>query len=151
MSAGENRLDGAVKAEIPNIVSLGATDMTNFGPKDTVPEKYRDRKLYEHNAMVTLMRTSKEEARAVGTIISESLLRSKKPELIQVWIPKGGVSMIAVPGGPFADAEADEALFDEIRSRLKGSGIRIVEDERDINDEGFAPDIAEALAKLLLP
>ena len=151
MSAGETRLDAAVQAGIPNIVSLGATDMTNFGAKDTVPEKYKDRKLYEHNAMVTLMRTSKDEARAVGKFISEKLLETKKPEKLQVWIPKGGISMIAVPGGPFEDKEADECMFDEIRSRLEGSGIKIVEDDRHVNDEGFAQDIAEALAKMLFP
>jgi uncharacterized protein (UPF0261 family) len=149
MSAGGSRLDAAVKAGIPNIISLGATDMTNFGAKDTVPEKYRDRKLYEHNAMVTLMRTSPEEAREVGKFISEKLQKAEKPELIQVWIPKGGISMIAVPGGPFADEEADACMFDEVRTRLKGSGIQVVEDDRHVNDEGFARDIAKALAGLL--
>ena len=149
MSAGSSRLDAAIQAGIPNIVSLGATDMTNFGPKDTVPEKYRERKLYEHNAMVTLMRTSKEEARAVGKFISEKLLKAEKPELVQLWIPKGGVSMIAVPGGPFEDKQADQCMFDEIKDQLKGSAIKVIEDERDVNDAKLAQDISNALAKMM--
>jgi uncharacterized protein (UPF0261 family) len=148
MSAGPHRLEAAARAGIPNIVSLGATDMTNFGPLSTVPERYRKRKLYEHNQMVTLMRTSSDEAREVGNFIVERLAsHAKDPGAIQIWLPIGGVSLIAVPGGPFADKEADAVLFQTVRDGLAGSGIAIVEDERAINDEGFAHDIAEALVR----
>ena len=146
MSAGESRLDAAAEAGIPNIVSLGATDMVNFGPKATVPEKYKARKLFEHNPEVTLMRTSEDECRQIGDFISSKLRKAKFPEQIEVWIPRGGVSMIAVPNGPFYDEEATGALFDTITSGLKGTDIKIVEDTRDVNDAGFAKDIADALA-----
>lgn len=182
MSAGPGRLDGAAAAAaagmpgIPYVVSVGATDMANFGPRDTVPERYRHRRLYEHNANVTLMRTSAEECREVGRFIVEKVLLATKkgkgsaaspspspspssssarpasssPVPVQVWLPRGGVSMLSTPpDGPFADAEADEALFATIRDGLAGSGVEVVEDPRDINDEGFAGDIAEALARLM--
>jgi uncharacterized protein (UPF0261 family) len=146
MSAGPHRLEAAAESGMPNIISLGATDMTNFGPKDSVPERYKDRKLYEHNPVVTLMRTSKEEARQVGGHIVEKLTKhAKNPNTIQVWLPLGGISMIAVPDGPFADGEVDAVLFQTVRDGLLGSGIEVVEDKRAINDEGFAHDIAEAL------
>jgi len=150
MSAGQDRLEAAAEAGIPNIISLGATDMTNFGPKSTVPEKYKSRKLYEHNPTVTLMRSSPEECQQVGEFIAEKLRgHAKRPEMVQLWMPLGGVSMIATPDGPFADEEADRVLFSTVRDGLSGSGIRVVEDKRDINDEGFAHDIADALAGLL--
>jgi uncharacterized protein (UPF0261 family) len=146
MSAGPHRLEAAAEAGIPNIISVGATDMTNFGPIATVPERYQTRKLYEHNPVVTLMRTSKEEARQVGEFIVEKLKRfAKDTNMVQVWLPTGGVSMIAVPDGPFADAEADAGLFQTIKDGLADSGIEVVEDKRAINDEEFAHDIAEAL------
>jgi uncharacterized protein (UPF0261 family) len=146
MSAGPHRLEAAAESGMPNIISLGATDMTNFGPKDSVPERYKDRKLYEHNPVVTLMRTSKEEARQVGGHIVEKLTKhAKNPNTIQVWLPLGGISMIAVPDGPFADGEVDAVLFQTVRDGLLGSGIEVVEDKRAINDEDFAHDIAEAL------
>ncbi|KAF2738919.1 UPF0261-domain-containing protein, partial [Polyplosphaeria fusca] len=148
MSAGGNRLEAAAKAGIPNIVSLGATDMSNFGPKGTVPERYHDRLLYEHNPVVTLMRTSEEEARQVGEFITGKLKEfGTRLDLIEVWIPRAGVSMIATAGAPFADSKADQALFLAIRDGLQSTGIKIVEDERAINDDGFAADIADALAK----
>jgi uncharacterized protein (UPF0261 family) len=146
MSAGAHRLEAAAEAGIPNIVSLGATDMTNFGPIATVPERYKERKLYEHNTVVTLMRTSKDEARQVGEFIVEKLTKhARNPSAIQVWLPRGGVSMIAVPDGPFEDANVDTVLFQVIRDGLAASGIEVVNDERAINDEKFAHDIADAL------
>lgn len=152
MSAGSKRLEAAAKAGIPNIVSVGATDMTNFGPNRSVPERYKNRKLYEHNPVVTLMRTSPEEAAQVGDFIASKLKGySKDPSSVEVWLPKGGISMIATPGGPFEDKEADGRLFQAIREGLKHSGVEIIEDTRAVNDEGFARDIAEALAAKLTP
>lgn len=127
----------------------GATDMSNFGPRNTVPEAYKNRNLYEHNPVVTLMRSSKDDSKKVGEFIVKKLKRAKNPAAVQVWIPLGGVSMIATPGGPFADHEADEVLCQTIREGLKGSDIKIVEDQRDINDAGFAVDIADAMAGLM--
>lgn len=87
MSAGQDRLEAAAEAGIPNIISLGATDMTNFGPKSTVPEKYKGRRLYEHNPTVTLMRSSAEESRQVGEFIVDKLRsHAKRPEMVQLWI-----------------------------------------------------------------
>jgi uncharacterized protein (UPF0261 family) len=151
MSAGPHRLEAAAAAGIPNIVSVGATDMSNFGPRESVPERYNNRKLYEHNPVVTLMRTSKDEAQQIGAFIVEKLTRHVKDlRAIQVWLPTGGVSMIAVPDGPFADTEVDTILFKTIKDGLAESGIEVVEDSRDINAEDFALDIAEALIKKMV-
>ena len=149
MSAGSQRLEAAAAAGIPYVLSLGATDMVNFGPKAMVPEKYTTRHLYEHNPTVTLMRTTKDECTQIGNFIVDKLRsHSIRPELVQVVIPRGGVSMIAAPGGPFEDAEADAALFASIENGLRGTPIKVVGDKRDINDPGFAQDIAKRLASL---
>ncbi|KAL5115268.1 hypothetical protein ACEQ8H_006860 [Pleosporales sp. CAS-2024a] len=155
MSAGPHRLEAAASAGIPNIVSVGATDMSNFGPRTTVlsrailhanPERYKDRKLYEHNPVVTLMRTSKDEAREVGEFIAKKLRNhAKDPRMIEVWLPRGGISMISTPGGPFADEEADIILFQTLKGQLANSDIEVVDDKRAINDKTFARDIANAL------
>lgn len=148
MSAGPERLNAAAEAGIPNIVSLGATDMTNFGPKVTVPERYKHRLLYEHNPVVTLMRSSPEECKQVGDFIAKKLKEhATKPDMIEVWLPTGGVSMIATPGGPFEDQVADLELFRAVKRGLSNTGIKVIEDRRPINDPGFARDIAEALVR----
>ncbi|PHH60186.1 hypothetical protein CDD81_1966 [Ophiocordyceps australis] len=146
LSAGEQRLDAAVQAGIPNLVSLGAAEFANFGPLDSVPENFKSRLLHKHNSNVTLLRLSSYESEQVGNFICNKLLKSKRPNMVQIWVPKGGLSMLSVPGAPFADKDADEALFNAIRKGLDGSGIEVIEDERDVNDQGFARDIAEAVA-----
>lgn len=149
LSAGPSRLDAAAGSGIPNIVSLGAVDMINFGPKNTVPERFQGRKLYEHNPIITLMRCSPDESKEIGSFICDKLRNAKRPDMVQVWLSRGGVSMLAVKGGPFEDAAADTALFDSIKSGLEGSGVEVIDDQRDVNDKGFARDIAEALAAKL--
>ena len=150
MDAGPFRLEAPLKAGIPYVVSVGATDMVNFGPKATVPEKYQNRKLYEHNPTVTLMRTSPEECKAIGEFMVEKLNKfCKDKSKVQVVVPLGGVSMIATPDSPFYDGEADEALFSALRAGLKDSDIQLAEDRRAINDEGFAVDLAKRLISLM--
>ncbi|CAG8897510.1 unnamed protein product [Penicillium nalgiovense] len=57
--------------------------------------------------------------------------------------------MLDVPGQPFHDPEADEALFSTLERELEGSGISVVRDSRDINDPDFAVAVADELAKLI--
>jgi uncharacterized protein (UPF0261 family) len=150
MSCAPSRLEATLKCGIPNIISVGATDMVNFGPIGTVPRKYRDRKLFVHNPNVTLMRTSAAECREVGNFILEKLNKfTQNPDMVEIWLPQGGVSVIGTPGSEFADADADAALADTLRSGLKGSEIQVVSDTRDINDDGFAHDIADRLIALV--
>ena len=150
MSAGEHRLEAALEAGIPCILSLGAADMVNFGPRLTVPEKYQNRKLYEHDPIVTLMRTSPDECRQIGDFIVDKVKNhARDSKNVQVIVPKGGVSMIATTDGPFYDAEADKAIFSAVTEGLQSTDITVVEDGRAVNDAGFAHDIAERLARLM--
>ena len=66
LAAGPHRCEAAGKKQIPQVISVGAMDMVNFGPLDTVPEKFSDRNLYQHNPTVTLMRTTVEENKEIG-------------------------------------------------------------------------------------
>jgi uncharacterized protein (UPF0261 family) len=150
MSAGKYRLEAALKAGIPYIVSVGATDMVNFGPRATVPERYSHRQLFEHNPVVTLMRTSPEETAIIAEFIAAKINKfAKSPDNVQIVLPKGGVSMISTPGAPFYDAKADEALFQSLEFNLRDSGVLVESDERAINDEAFAEDVAVRMAKLM--
>ena len=150
MDSGPHRLEASLKAGIPYVISCGALDMCNFAAMPTVPERYHNRNLFEHNPTVTLMRTDPEESKAIGNFIVDKVKTyTKDKDKVQVILPLGGVSIIATPGAPFYDAEADEALFSTIRSGLEGSGVTVVEDERPINDEGFAVDVAERLIEMM--
>ncbi|TGJ87879.1 hypothetical protein E0Z10_g846 [Xylaria hypoxylon] len=149
-SAGEGRLTTAAKTGVPQIVSVGALDMVNFGPKDTVPEKFRDRKLFEHNPSVTLMRTAPEECEELGRRLASRLLSNCiNPDGTEVWLPLRGISAIAVEGQAYYDRKADDALFNAIRQGLNGSSIVVKEVDTDINDPAFAEGVARRLAELI--
>ncbi|KZF23532.1 hypothetical protein L228DRAFT_246306 [Xylona heveae TC161] len=150
LTAGPNRLEAAAKAGIPQVVSVGACDMVNFGPRGSLPQRFAHRNIYEHNPSVTLVRTSEDECRKIGAFISEKLRENvKSPQLVQVWLPTGGISMIESPGGPYHDSAADEALFTAIEKGLEESGIGVKRDQRYINDPSFAVDIAEQLVEFV--
>jgi uncharacterized protein (UPF0261 family) len=142
LSAGADRLTAAAVAGIPQVVSVGALDMVNFGPRDTVPAPFRERRLYEHNASVTLMRTSVEECRDLGRILAAKLNAATGPT--SVFLPRGGVSMIDVPGAAFHDPAADAALFDALLADLDPA-IEVVDLPIDINDPTFGPAMADRL------
>jgi uncharacterized protein (UPF0261 family) len=142
LSAGPDRLEMAGSLGIPQVVSLGALDMCNFGPLDTVPPRFADRNLYVHNATVTLMRTTVDESAELGRIIARKLNRARGP--LTVYVPLGGVSMIDVPGAPFHDPAADAALVGELRAGLRPD-VEVVEMTTDINDPAFATAMAERL------
>ncbi|KAJ9648650.1 hypothetical protein H2198_010985 [Neophaeococcomyces mojaviensis] len=150
LTAGPDRLEVAAKKGIPMIVSVGACDMVNFGPKDSVPEKYKDRNLFVHNPTVTLMRTTKEENQQIGNFIVKKLsTHSTDHSKIRVLLPKGGVSMIDKPEQPFHDAEADEELFKTIGDGLKPTKIEVFQYPENINDEVFAIQVCEHLLEVM--
>jgi uncharacterized protein (UPF0261 family) len=127
-------------------VSVGALDMVNFGPPETVPAKFRGRRLYRHNPSVTLMRTSPEECEEIGRRIAGQLTRAQGPTVLM--LPLRGVSMIDAPGQPFHDPEADAALFASLRKHA-GINVEIVEIDAHINDPEFASALAGRMAGLL--
>jgi uncharacterized protein (UPF0261 family) len=146
LSAGPDRLSAAGRAGIPQVVSVGALDMVNFGAADTIPERFRGRTLYRHNPAVTLMRTTATECDAIGRRIAEQLNAARGP--VTLVLPLRGVSMIDAEGQPFHDPDADRALFDALR-RHAGPGVRIVEVDAHINDPAFAETLADELLAAL--
>jgi len=146
-SAGPDRLTAAGDAGVPQIVTLGALDMADFGPIDTVPEEYADRHLFEHSPEVTLMRTSPGECRQLGAEIAEKLNAARGPT--ELFVPLEGVSKMSVEGGPFHDPDADEALFEALREHVDPEAVTIHEYETDVNDAEFATDMAQRLHELV--
>jgi len=146
LAAGPHRLEAAASCGVPAVVSTGCLDMVNFGPPDTVPEKFRGRLFYQHNPQVTLMRTTPEENRQLGEILAGKWNQSKGP--ITVVLPLKGGSMISAPGQPFHDPAADAALYGSLRANLR-SDIPVIELDCLINDPLFAERCVAELKKML--
>lgn len=146
LTAGPSRLDAAGRAGIPQIVAPGCLDMCNFWARNTVPEKYQGRLLYEWNPNITLMRTTPEENAQMGRIFAEKLNAAAGPTL--VYIPHGGWSELDFPEKPFWWPEANQAFVDALKADLR-SDIPVIEMSEDINHPDFSGTVAKRLLKLL--
>lgn len=142
LSAGPDRLTAAVKKNIPQVISLGALDMVNFGARASVPDRFVNRNLYSHNENITLMRTTADECEKIAIDICSKLSKATSPT--SLFIPLKGVSAIAVKGAPFYDPIADEALFSTIRRNVPRQ-IDLVELDNAINEPIFSAAMASKL------
>jgi uncharacterized protein (UPF0261 family)/ABC-type branched-subunit amino acid transport system ATPase component len=139
----QDRFGAPIRTGIPYVGSTGALDMVNFGPRDTVPEKFRNRKFVVHNPNVTLMRTTRDENRAFGEWIGARLNLMNGP--VRFLLPEGGVSMLDAPDKPFHDPEADNALFEAIEKTVRsGPQRRVARVRGNINDAAFVEAAVEA-------
>jgi len=148
LSAGPDRLTAGAASGLPQVVSVGALDMVNFGPRNTVPAGFAGRRLHAHNPSVTLMRTTSAENAALGARLAKALGRSVAPAV--VLLPLRGVSALDAPGMPFHDPEADRALFDAVTAGLAGHPhVRVEARDEHINDPEFARAAAGRLLELM--
>ncbi len=147
LAAGPDRCTAAGTTGTPQVVSVGALDMVNYGPPDSVPAEYRERNLYRHNPSVTLMRTTPEELREIGTRIAANL--NKGGGKTVVLLPLQGVSALDAEGEAFWDQQADDALFTTLRQQLDPTRIEVRELDLHINDENFARIAADTLIHLM--
>jgi len=144
LSAGPERLTAAATAGIPQVVSVGATDMVNFLGRETVPPEFEGRELHIHNSNVTLMRTTPEENAALGAEIGRKLAEARHAEIL---LPRHGVSAIDADDGPFDDPVARAALFEAVQENCGATPCTVL--DHHINDPEFARHAAETLIRLM--
>jgi uncharacterized protein (UPF0261 family) len=145
-SAGRDRLTAAALRGVPQVISLGGLDMVNFGPPETIPEKFRGRRFHQHHATITLMRTTPEENDALGKEIAHKASAAKGPTAVLV--PLRGVSAIDREGQPFWWPEADAALFQSLRNWMSPH-VQLIELDLHINDPAFAQAAANKLLQFI--
>jgi len=146
LSAGPERCLAASRAGIPAVLVPGCVDMANFRAMDTVPDKYKSRKLYQWNPNITLLRTNAEENKRIGEMIAAAANAATAP--VVILIPLRGVSQLDSPGGAFWDPQADHACFEAIKKDLR-PGIPVIEMDNNINDPEFADKAVETLLGML--
>jgi uncharacterized protein (UPF0261 family)/ABC-type branched-subunit amino acid transport system ATPase component len=147
LPATEDRFGAIARTRVPYIGSCGALDMVNFGPMESVPERYRGRTLHVHNPTVTLMRTTPEEAARAGRWIGERL--NKMDGAVRFFLPEGGVSALDSPGRPFSDPNADAELFRALETTVRQTGSRrLVRIPLHINDPRFAAEVVAEFRRL---
>jgi uncharacterized protein (UPF0261 family)/ABC-type branched-subunit amino acid transport system ATPase component len=147
LPADEDRFGAIIRTRMPYIGSVGALDMVNFGPPDTVSPAYKGRRLHPHNPQVTLMRTTEAENEQIGRWIGERLNLMDGP--VRFFLPELGVSALDQPGQAFHDPRADSALFAALERTVRQTSSRqLIRVKRHINDPEFASTIVAAFRAL---
>ncbi|VFQ93439.1 unnamed protein product [Cuscuta campestris] len=143
MACDGSRFDAILENKIPLVLSVGALDMVNFGPKSSIPSGFQLRKIHEHTEQVSLMRTTMDENKKVAAFIADKL--NKSSSKVCVCLPEKGISALDAPGKPFYDPQATGCLFNELQ-RL----VQINEDRQvktfpyHINDMEFANALVDS-------
>jgi len=146
-AADSDRFGAAIRTGLPYVGSVGAMDMVNFGPRETVPEKFRGRRLVVHNPHVTLMRTTRDENRVIGEWMGARINQMDGP--VRLLLPLGGVSLLDAPGQPFHDPEADNALFEALERTVRPTARRRIERiDANINDDKFVAAVTDAFLSI---
>ena len=147
LNAGEERCEAAIRNKVPQVVSVGACDMVNFGPMETVPEEFAARKFYKHNPTVTLMRTTVAENVKIGMKLAEKWTQAERE--MTLLLPLQGVSMIDAEGQVFNGPEERQALFNTLKEKIDNPFVKILEMEHNINEDAFAVTAAKELIALM--
>ena len=147
LAADEDRFGAIIRQQIPYVGSVGALDMVNFGAPNTVPERYNDRLFYEHNPMITLMRTTPDENTQMGEWIASRLNEMQGP--VRFLLPEGGVSALDAPDMPFWNPDARNALYSSIEKAFKPSdNLQLIRLPHHINDPEFAASTTDYLRQI---
>lgn len=147
MACDESRFDAIIEKKIPFVFSVGALDMVNFGAKDTIPTNFKQRKIYEHNEQVSLMRTTVEENKKFAAFIARKL--NKSTSKVTVCLPEIGISALDAPGKPFYDTNATGALIDELKRLIETTEDRKVKVyQYHINDTEFAKALVDSFLEI---
>ncbi|OYW58383.1 MAG: hypothetical protein B7Y84_07305, partial [Azorhizobium sp. 32-67-21] len=147
LPATEDRFGAVIRTRIPYVGSVGALDMVNFAAPETVPERYRGRRLYAHNPQITLMRTTPDENARMGRWIGERLNQMDGP--VRFLIPERGVSALDAAGQPFHDPAADAALTEALVQTVRATPNRqILRLPLHINDPAFAAALVQQFRAL---
>jgi uncharacterized protein (UPF0261 family)/ABC-type branched-subunit amino acid transport system ATPase component len=146
-AADADRFGAPIRTGLPYVGSVGAMDMVNFGPRETIPERFLNRRLVVHNPNVTLMRTTRDENRTIGEWMGSRINQMEGP--VRLLLPEGGVSMLDAPGKAFYDPEADNALFESLEKTVRQNARRRIERvDANINDEKFVSSVVDAFGSI---
>jgi uncharacterized protein (UPF0261 family) len=114
-NGGDMRMRRVGLLGIPQILVTACVDFT-VHHTTSMPEKFKQRPIYDHNPEFALARCTKEEMGQIGAYFAVCANGSMGP--VEVIIPEAGYSIPNVPGGVFWDRDADAVFETELRKNL---------------------------------
>ncbi|HET7874690.1 MAG TPA: Tm-1-like ATP-binding domain-containing protein [Methylomirabilota bacterium] len=140
------RCTAAGRAGIPQVVAPGSMEYLCFGPRESVPARFRRRRMYDHNPACAHVPASRREMAAVGRTLARRLSQATGP--VALLLPLKGWSVYGAPGGPLHDAGARAAFVRALTRHLRRD-IPVHRLPLHINDPAFADRCCAVLLELL--
>ncbi|MDI6725481.1 MAG: Tm-1-like ATP-binding domain-containing protein [Smithellaceae bacterium] len=142
----EDRLEAAGTLGIPQVVAPGGINYVVLGPLDSLPPKWKARRLIVHNPNLTLVRLSPEELQAVGRIVAEKLNRSRGP--VHFFIPLRGFSFPDRENLSLWEPEGNRVFINSLKAHL-APDIPVTELDAHINDPDFIDPVTETFLRIM--
>jgi uncharacterized protein (UPF0261 family) len=141
VTAGPDRLRGAGRAGVPQLVAPGAVDMIDFPAWGPPPAGFETRPRHDHNRLIASATLDIPRRRAVAAVLVERLAQAQGPT--RLLLPMHGLHAWDLPGQPLHDAPGLSAFIEEITARSHALGVDLLPVDAHINDDAF---VAAALA-----
>ncbi len=135
ISAGADRLTGAGRAGVPQIVSIGCYDLVDFVGWQEVPPKLAGQEVHAHNRLLSSVMMTPDQRREMAREICAKLATATGPTTLI--LPVQGGNEWDRPGGPLSDPEGLAAFVEEIRAHCPDN-VALIELDAHINDPEFA-------------
>ncbi len=135
VTSGADRLLGAGRAGVPQIVAPGAADMIDFPAWQAVPESLVGRAVHVHNRLIASATSPADLRRQVALQMMQRLDQAQGPT--HLLLPLHGVEAWDLPGEPLHDALGLQAFIDTVRAYPKPRFV-VEEIAAHINEDAFA-------------
>ncbi len=135
LSAGADRMTGAGRAGIPQIVAPGCYDLVDLVGWQPLPAHFADRPAHAHNRLLTSVLLTADERRQVARAICDKLAGARGP--VRILLPLRGCNEWDREGGELHDSDGLAAFCDEMR-RACPANAELLELDAHINDPAFA-------------
>ena len=143
---GPQRFEPVPGQSIPRLVVPGGLDCAVLEfTRNTVPEQYKDRKIFFYDFR-SAIRLNQDETCTLADQLSEKL--NKDASNIKLLIPLGGWSEADRKGGPLYDPQLNQFFIQRLKEKLDAQ-IQIEEINHHINDQAFAAIAAQKMDEMI--
>lgn len=146
MVAGPDRMEGAGRQGIPQVLVPGCIDFITCGTWEASEVEFPGRTMFRHNPELTLVRLTADEMGRLGSIFARKANAAVGPTAVLV--PTRGFSVPDAEGGPFWDPDADGAFLDALQAEIRPE-IKVEVWDAHINDPDFADAAVDTLIALI--
>ena len=134
VKVGTDRLLGAGRAGVPQIVAPGYLNLVHFPTWQDVPPRFSGRPFHTHNRLIKSGVLNEDERREIAREVGQRLSESRAP--VHFILPKQGIVQWDRPGYEAYDPEGMAAFADELLESVKAP-VQVTELDCHINDGEF--------------